>query len=121
MVLESKQGFQWKEAPSSGWTASFHTSGSLGVDMLYLGMDEKAVGSWKSSGLTTEDNMYRMNYGLVVNCGLSKTAELKRSDLLLLAMLFPGWKTAIWALIRQTSWMNLWCVCVCVCMNCVPF
>lgn len=70
------------------------------------------MGSWKSTALTTEDNMYRMNYDLVVNWGLSKTLALKCSDLLLLPMLFPGWKTAIWAFIRQTSWMNLWCVCV---------
>lgn len=34
LVLERKPELQWKEAPSSGWTASFHTSGSLGVDML---------------------------------------------------------------------------------------
>lgn len=27
-------GLRWKEAPSSGWTASFHASGSLRVDVL---------------------------------------------------------------------------------------
>lgn len=52
--------------------------------------------------------MYSMSYGVVVNWGLSKISELRRSDLLLSTLLFPGWEKAIWALRCQISWMYLW-------------
>lgn len=34
LVLDGEHGLRWKEAPSSGWRASAHASGSLGVDVL---------------------------------------------------------------------------------------
>lgn len=60
---------------------------------------------------TTEFNMCRMSYGVVVNWGLSKMSELKRSDLRLSVMLFPGWKNAIGAL-RCQNRGRIYGVCV---------
>lgn len=72
---------------------------------------------------TAEFNMCRMSYGVVVNWGFSKMAELRCSGLLLSGMLFPGWNKAIWTLSFKTSRVYSWCVfacvCACSCVHCV--
>lgn len=58
--------------------------------------------------------MERMSYGVVVKWGLSKMSKLRRSELLLSVMLFPGWKKSIWALRCQI--MDVFMACACACM-----
>lgn len=48
----------------------------------------------------------QLSYGVVVNWGLSKKSDLKRSDLMWSVMLFPAWRKAMRALRCQT----LWCI-----------
>lgn len=60
-----------------GWP-SFMRQGVQGIDATNEGWMNKLQGSWKKfTDRTTEFNMYRMSYGVVVNWGLSKNISVK--------------------------------------------